>query len=330
MNCEFCQGDCQPLYPVTRGTLVSTMHRCAACLSACVHPPFPPESLNDFYENSYFQAAPWEVNKSAVLAGDYFRKVQPYLSHGPANKSLDVGAGFGHFARYYAEKTGTGIDIAEPSASCRQVISGQKSVGQVFQSLGDVSNTSTYDQVFCFHVVEHLQEFTAFAGELHRRLNARGRVFILTPNGGSSNFLELGRAWAWTCPEQHYQFLSHRIPAEYYAKIGFDVVAAQALGPAVIHYPGRWFGRVHRVMTGLDSRIETSQGMGRFIRKCVRKLLRPVAKALQPNLTNHNLILLEKFLAGLNRTKSQDELLLVLQKRSGDAPSSTQNRPVMP
>lgn len=323
MNCEFCHSECVPLYPVMCGSLVSTLHRCQGCFSCRLDPPFDEEVLQDYYQNHYFKAADWEVNKSAVLAEDYFRKVQPALSSSIQARALEIGAGFGHFARCYSHKTSSHVDVVEPSASCRGVMQSMESVGQIFNSLKEVPGNLQYEHVFCFHVAEHLQEFCGFVSQLRQRMVQGGRLFILTPNGAASSFREFGREWGWSCPDQHYQFLSDQIPAEYFARCGFKVVLQRGVCPAVIHYPSRWLIGVHRYIVRLSSLIAGSDNfLFTFSLKCWRKIWLIISQWLQQNRTNYNLCAVESFFANRRSKQSLDELLLVLEKISNSESSS--------
>jgi cyclopropane fatty-acyl-phospholipid synthase-like methyltransferase len=311
IRCEFCEGICHPVYQVGLGSLTSTLHQCENCFSARVDPPFPAESVAAFYADSYFDAAEWQRKKSAVLAVDYFEKVSPYLRGG---RSLEVGAGYGDFARCFKTRTGNGMDVVEPSEACRKMMSEQTQTGEVFRSLAELPAGAAYEQIFCFHVVEHLQAFAPFAAELQAKLVQGGRLFILTPNGASDSFREFGRDWGWACTEQHHQFLSDQIPAAYFTQHGFRVVAQKSVCPAVIHYPGRWHTRIERGLRELDTRAKNADGAQRWMLKGLQRLLLAAEPAFAQNRSNCNATFLEKQLSLRKRNAHQDELLLVLEK----------------
>lgn len=312
--CEFCEGICHPVYQVGLGSLTSTLHQCENCCSAHVDPPFPAESVTAFYANTYFDAAEWQRKKSAILATDYFGKIRRFLPAGNGARALDVGAGYGDFARRYKTRTGNNIDIVEPSVAGRNMISNQVQAGEVYRSMAELPADACYHQIFCFHVVEHLQEFTSFAANLCARLVQGGRLFILTPNGASTSFRDFGRDWGWACPEQHHQFLSDQIPGKYFNRLGFRVVMQESLCPAVIHYPGRWFTRLQRGVRELSVRLATATGAHRWLLQGLRRLLVAAESAVAQNRSQYNATFFEKQLSRCNRHAHQDELLLVLEK----------------
>lgn len=311
IRCEFCEGICRPLYQVGLGSLASTLHQCEHCFSARVAPPFPAEKVAAFYADSYFDAAGWQRKKSAVLAIDYFSKISPFLRGG---RSLDVGAGYGDFARCFKKRTGNSMDVVEPSEACRKMMSEQTQSGEVFRLLAELPAGAAYDQIFCFHVVEHLQSFAPFAAELQAKLVQGGRFFILTPNGASDSFREFGREWGWACPDQHHQFLSDQIPAEYFTRHGFRVLVQKSLCPAVIHYPGRWSTQIQRSVRKLDTRAKNADGAQRYMLKAMRRLLLGAESVFAQNRSNHNATFFEMQLSRRKHHAHQDELLLVLEK----------------
>lgn len=317
MNCEFCQGKCEPLYPVSCGSLTSVMQQCEDCLSCRLDPPFPAEALLNYYANSYFQAADWEVNKSAILAEDYFSKICFYLPPSAGAKSLDIGGGFGHFARHYATTTKTSVDVVEPSEVCRRVMNTEEPVGKTFVALSEIPTSDVYQNVFCFHVIEHLQEFGSLLAQVHRHLLPGGRLFILSPNGASSTFREFGIEWGWTCPEQHYQFLSEQIPTAYFNGFGFQVVVQRGTCPAPIHYPSRWLAMLQRHRAHLMELMSSTRNWNRFALRWWNKCCWMLSQRLRQNLSNRNFCRIERSLAKRGG-RSLDEVFFVLEKSDSE------------
>ena len=314
MICEFCSTSAVPQYPVSFGQNVSTLYRCPNCHAWQVSPKFPESDLLSFYEQSYFQEQGWEIDKSRNLAADYVRKLEEWSKNGQIRgPALEVGAGYGFFAAAAAKRWGIEVDIVEPSDACRRFCSQRGLGGGIHEALSRIPAGQKYSTIFCFHVVEHLQELGPFLGSLSNHLNPDGEVWILTPNADSWSFRRLGANWGWACSDQHYEFLSSSIPRSFYAKQGLHMQFARDLQPASVHFPSMWHASLIHCIKINQALIKK----GRLLvlaARILRRMLWELAKPFAQNRKHCMLCAIEKKWAVLANRRPHDELLLLLKK----------------
>jgi SAM-dependent methyltransferase len=305
-RCEFCSSPGDAIYDVFLGERRGEMYRCSKCLSCQIKTPFAASDLEEFYRTSYFSQQPWELNKARILAADYLGKVAPFMvpSEGPA---LEVGAGYGFFAARLPAKLSCRVDVVEPSRSCREFITAQPGAPGTCSvpTIAELPPRQTYQNTFAFHVVEHFQRLSPFLDEIAPRLSPGGRLLILTPNASSRSFAIYGATWGSACINQHYEFLSTRMPPEFFLQFGLRVVTCQDVAPAPIHYPSAIQARMHRFRDRKGARRGP-------LAKLVSKTITAAALPLSQNREGLSLLPIERFLASGRTPK--DELLLVLEK----------------
>lgn len=327
VRCEFCGGECGPLYEVRLGRNVSTLHRCERCSACRVSPPFPEEAVRAHYEQDYFRMDPQELEKGRRLAADYLAKMDRAAGGRPAGRSLEIGAGHGFFARALAARTGTSVDVVEPSVACRTAMREQGPSGDVFATLADVPAGRRYDDVFCFHVMEHLQECSAFARSVASLLTDHGRLYVLTPNGASRSFRATGEFWGWSGRDQHYQFLPQTYPADYWRALGLVLIESRDVVPADHHYPSHWHAWARMHVARLTDRIARSGGLVRLVLR-LRRLACARLAVFARQWPGYEGFTCERRWEQLSARRPHDELLLVLEKAgpgtaaSGEVPRS--------
>jgi SAM-dependent methyltransferase len=302
---------------VTLGSDASVLFLCEHCCSAQARPPFSEQALHAYYEREYFGDAGWEIRKAKLLARDYVRKVCRYSKFDQnSGPMLEVGAGYGYFAKGMESLTGRAVDVVEPSVACRQSMAALKITGQIAATAGELPFGRRYTEIFCFHVVEHLPSFHDFLKENLDRLAPFGRLWIITPNAAAYSFRKLRQAWGWACPEQHYQFLSSCIPDAFFEAAGGRRVINKDCQPAPIHFPSYWRGRISQGASSLDTKVASTSGPRRLCWRVARKLVALLLDGLSQNRSSWNLSALERLWAGIRQRRPHDELLLVVEKHA--------------
>lgn len=315
MSCEFCGSHNSPTYTVTLGDKTSTLYVCVICQAAQIFPEFPESEVRQFYERDYFHVEPWELKKARILAFDYMRKLQRVSGkNGLRGKALEIGAGYGFFAELFEQTVGCAIDIVEPSQCCREWIEKRNLRGYIYDSLEAVQSKNLYTNIFAFHVVEHLQRLGEFLQKVSDLLELGGHLWLLTPNMSSVTFLRLRKRWGWSCPTQHYQFISTKIPHHYYFATGMEPILTKDVLPAPIHFPSYWQGILKRRIASLDKRFRNSSRIQQRLWQVVRWPAHIIINLLEQNRTNWNLCVIERFWAVLTRRRPFDELFLILEK----------------
>lgn len=332
-SCEFCRLPMQFLYPVTLGQHGSSrMARCPTCHSTRITPPFDPAALNQYYQDDYFKAADWELHKSALLATDYWQKISSHANSSASSSTspwagpmLEIGSGFGHFARLLHQKTALPIDVVEPNKACQQYMQTHGLTGHRYDHLTSIPAGKQYAHVFAFHVVEHLQTLTELLTQLAPLTPPGAKLWILTPNASSRSFHQWAAHWGWACPTQHYQFLSQHIPPAYFAAHGYTIATCQDLAPAPIHFPSSWRQTLHSITAHLTQQISTRGPIARLPLKVLRRLSIQISTMLEQNRPTAPLLAIEQAWSRHTHRRPHDELLLVLQRQ---APNPT--APVQP
>ncbi|MDB5174745.1 MAG: hypothetical protein JWN51_3518 [Phycisphaerales bacterium] len=310
-KCEFCNSPGVPLYDLYLGEKRGSMVRCEKCASCQIETPFPEADVYDSFENSHFSTEPWEIHKAQLLAEDYYRKVKPYyvkrLKDAYEISCLEFGSKYGFFSLKLRWKDGLYVDVVEPNKAYRQFYDERlhNHPGHVAKSLKEFGPRPKYTNIYSFHVVEHFQRLSGFLTDIVPRLHPGGRLVMLTPNASSKSFLALGERWGWACPTQHFQFLSTKIPPEYFAKFGLKVVECKDVAPAPIHYPSVAHSKLHGIRL---HRGEPFTGAG----KLASKVMTAAATAFAQNRWGITLLPIERTLTAGRSPK--DELLLVLEK----------------
>ena len=274
---------------------------------------FSEASVQEYYETSYFSREHWQVRRSDLLAKDYVKLIQGDLQFANGLKILEIGAGYGYFAQQLGERLKTTVDIVEPSRDCVEFVqSNWKNVHWVGADLTAAGESPIYDAIFLFHVAEHFQRLGSFLDQAARLLNPGGKIFILTPNGSSATFAAYREGWIWACPNQHYQFLSSRIPTEWFAKRSLRVFSARDRIPHWVSFPGRWLSWLQRAVSRSKQLPTFRNKIGNWL---LNQLRRVAVLLLSGNRYPYGLLPFERSLASL-RKGPQDELYLILQRHT--------------
>lgn len=314
--CEFCGGNCRPLYAIGLGDETSMLHRCERCRACRASPAFAADAVRRHYEQEYFSRHEQELEKGRRLAVDYLAKVQRAAGgRGFGGRSLEIGAGYGFFARAFAGRSGATVDVVEPSVDCRGFMREHAPHGDVFAVLDDVPVSRRYDDVFCFHVMEHLQGCADFVRSVTPLLADRGRLWILTPNAASRSFRITGEFWGWSGRDQHYQFLPQEYPAWYWRALGLELVESRDLVPADYHYPSHWYAWATMQSARLTARIGRRRGPWSLVLRLWRRVLVRLAMTAR-QWPGYEGFTFERRWEQLSGRRPHDELLLVLEKAS--------------
>ena len=318
-HCEFCTGASKPIYNVRLGKRESRLFKCPSCETAQVNPVFSEKSIKEFYENSYFSREPWQVRKAKLLARDYMRLVESDVPRGDGVKALEIGASYGYFANLFGRKLGSDVDIIEPSRDCIEFVKDNWSnVRWLGADLSAAGDSPKYDAIFLFHVAEHLQRLGPFLRQASRLLKAKGRIFILTPNGSSASFKLYAENWIWAGPSEHYQFLSSKMPEVWFEQHALRLVQSKDRVPHWIHFPSRCLSQIYKFVAFWVEKPAGKNKVGRWLLNQIRRV---GLLLFAGNRFAYGLLPLEAFIAGFKKGP-QDELYLVLEKDCADEAES--------
>ncbi|MGS2738862.1 class I SAM-dependent methyltransferase [Sinomicrobium sp. M5D2P17] len=153
------------------------------------------------------------------------QKLKYILSENPGKGNLlDIGAGTGDFLNV-AKNDGWKVEGIEPNASARKR-SAEK--GIPLRELSDASfaeeNTSGYDVVTMWHVLEHIPDLETQLTQLKKLLKDNGTLFIAVPNFRSFDAAYYGEFWAAYDVPRHLWHFSSEAMTLLFAEKGMKVV----------------------------------------------------------------------------------------------------------
>jgi len=304
----------QPRYDTTIANVPATMYRCDACQAHRILPPISDEALAAFYAKTYFTLDALATKKAHWLARDYLGKVKRFgLPLPVAGRCLEVGASYGFFAALLAAHAT--VDIVEPFEACHAYVREQfPKVTLAGRTLNDLPPVPRYQHVFCFHTVEHLPAFGPFLDDVHARVTAGGRLWILTPNASARGLRLHGRSWGWAAPKEHTQFIPQRLNGDFLQKHGWTIVHDRDLAPPPFHMPSEWWLRLTQWHKHWEEKQKTSPSSraARWMTAVIHRARQPWRPRQVGRLPG---LAVERAWSVLSRRRPYDELLLVLQKR---------------
>ncbi len=143
---------------------------------------------------------------------------------------LDIGSGTGAFL-HTMQSAGWEVTGLEPDETARE--NSEKLNHVKALKPGEIINlqTSSFDSITMWHVLEHVHKLHDQMQNLHRLLKPNGRIFIAVPNHTSSDADHYKAFWAaWDVPRHLYHFSP-----------GSMIVLAEKYGFEIIRYKPMWF-----------------------------------------------------------------------------------------
>lgn len=210
--------------------------RCRDCGLECVEKK-PPES-QDVHLQSFDQDATiehfekeWSVpeiheHRCEAVQGLFEKAGIPFP--GDQATALEIGCGQGDFLLYLRE-LGVKVEGAETGSRlverCKQ-LRGLDVYLETIRSL--VRPPSTYDMVLAFHVLEHLEKPSELFAKSNRLLKPGGFLVLElpTPDLSSAPLLQKLHPHHGYANQGHLHYFTPRTVAPYFARFGFDLIAA--------------------------------------------------------------------------------------------------------
>ncbi|MGS2762677.1 class I SAM-dependent methyltransferase [Sinomicrobium sp. M5D2P9] len=153
------------------------------------------------------------------------QKLKYIFSENPEKGNLlDIGAGTGDFLNV-AKNNGWKVEGIEPNASARKR---SEEKGIPLRKLSDASfveeNTSGFDVITMWHVLEHVPDLETQLGQLKKLLKDNGTIFIAVPNFRSFDAAHYGEFWAAYDVPRHLWHFSSEAMTLLFAKKEMKVV----------------------------------------------------------------------------------------------------------
>jgi SAM-dependent methyltransferase len=213
--CPLCGADvpiatayAEPPFAVTR---------CGECGLWYLNPRLAAEDARGLYVNDdYFGGgragyADYESQERSLRVT--FRKLLRALrARGAATGDLlEVGCGPGYLldeARAYFERC-AGVELSPAAAGEAR----RRTAAEIYEGNENISSERRFDCIIATHVIEHIYDPVAFAGDLVGRLRPGGALVLAAPDMGSIFRRAMGRRWpSFKYPEHVSFFDRHTLP----------------------------------------------------------------------------------------------------------------------
>jgi 2-polyprenyl-3-methyl-5-hydroxy-6-metoxy-1,4-benzoquinol methylase len=246
--------------------------RCLSCRSYYLADP--PVDLGRYYPDDYYQPPPAdELDRYASAEIPKLALLRPFADGG---RLLDVGAGFGLFARA-ASNEGYDVTAIEMDArSCEYLerVVGVKAVRsdapeEALEKLGAAR------VVTLWHVLEHLPRPWELLAAAAERLEPGGVLVIATPNPDSLQFRLLGARWAHVDAPRHLFLIPFAALSDRARKLGLEVAHVTTSDAAGRHW--NRFGWEY-ALRGCPARQPSTRAIG-VLSLLVTLLLSPIERS---------------------------------------------------
>jgi len=171
--------------------------------------------------------------------------VQWMSPRGSVIRTLELGCGEGLFLEIVQDNPrihATGLDLCEKSVEKAQhkVLDAQHS---------DLESKrypdGTFDFVFAFHLLEHVQNPERLVLEIQRILKPGGFLILALPSISHLSARLAGRRWRHIRPPEHLWYFSPRTISKFVSRLGFETAFSSNLFPrAHLHLMARKCGGV--------------------------------------------------------------------------------------
>lgn len=149
----------------------------------------------------------------------------------PIIRTLELGCGDGLFLETVQDNPrfhATGLDVC------------QKSVEKALQKVLDAHHSdleskhypdNTFDFIFAFHQLEHVQNPERLVLEMQRILKPGGYLFLALPSISHLGARLAGRRWKHLTPPEHLWYFSPRTLSRFVTRLGFRATFSSGLSP---------------------------------------------------------------------------------------------------
>jgi 2-polyprenyl-3-methyl-5-hydroxy-6-metoxy-1,4-benzoquinol methylase len=254
-ECPLCAGPSVIAFTVgDRNRAVTdrlfTYRRCLECGSFFLADV--PEDLGRYYPTEYYGLP--SVEQLELLAAGEAPKLQLIESAQPPGRLVDIGAGFGLFARA-AQTAGYDVTAIEMDARCCEYLETVVNVRTIPSDApaDAIAARPPSRVVTLWHVLEHLRDPWDVLAAVAANLEPGGVVAIAMPNPQAFQFRLLRRRWAHVDAPRHLFLIPARTLTARAAHLGLRRVRLTTDDPAGRgwnrfgwEYALRWFPARHR------------------------------------------------------------------------------------
>lgn len=182
MQCYLCGStDCKKIHDTIRYNLPPKPYRCNRCGFVFLHPLMTPDKEKEFYKNKYWGEYDYHdpEDRWRTSIPESIQRVSRFKEYySKDTRVLEIGCASGYFLfniKKYV-KTATGVELT------KEFVHYAKKKGlDVRESFEDIPDMS-YDLIFMFHVLEHVQDPVLFLKEVRKKMSETGKLIIEVPN----------------------------------------------------------------------------------------------------------------------------------------------------
>jgi 2-polyprenyl-3-methyl-5-hydroxy-6-metoxy-1,4-benzoquinol methylase len=182
LKCYLCGSEkCIRIHDTIRYNLSPRPFRCEMCGFVFLYPRMTVAAEKEFYENTYRSV--YDIQNAEELWEDSIpearKRVRRFANlFSKDSRLLEIGCASGFFLHEVKDsvKTVTGVELTNEHINFA-LNKGLK----VMNSLDKVPDNS-YDLIFMFHVLEHVNDPIQFLKEVKKKLCERGKIIVEVPN----------------------------------------------------------------------------------------------------------------------------------------------------
>lgn len=206
ISCPVCGGDLfSPHWNCDSFSFV----RCRTCHLVMQNPQPAFEDLDKRYDDEYFK---YEQDNDRsffelMIKGLDDAGFDPHIGNSESNLSfLDVGCATGLLVEYMQDKgwNSKGVELCGPAA----VYGSEQRKIEIFSGVLEQAayGNNTFDVIHCSHLIEHLNDPSAYLDEIYRILKPGGFFYCTTPNSDGFQARVFGSKWRSAIADHMFLF----------------------------------------------------------------------------------------------------------------------------
>lgn len=199
--------------------------RCSSCGLVFLNPRPTDAELEHFYNHSY------RYDLSRYARSLPSQEIWLDLLEercGKAGTLLEVGCSYGHFLAEARDRGWSvqGVELSESAVGFGRAVLGL-SIEQGRISDLQKRNSSTFDAIAAWHVLEHDPRPRQFLENAFDLLRPEGILALRVPNLGSMVAKLSGPDWQWLSPPEHVCMYTRETLSQLLKQTGFEIVATR-------------------------------------------------------------------------------------------------------
>ena len=182
MKCYLCNGDnLAKIHDKIRFDYDFKPYKCNNCGLVFLYPYFSSSELDEFYKNQYRSLfgneTPEELFRRCLP--EAINRVERFKQILKNSKNvLEIGCSTGHFL-YAVGKMCPKVYGIEPDKRAKKHA---KNLGIAVKNKINEFEPNSFDAIFMFHVLEHIQDPIIFLKEIRTYLKEKGKIIVEVPN----------------------------------------------------------------------------------------------------------------------------------------------------